>query len=90
MLSNVARVLSAGERAREPRTLGVIAYYDGWACGSGQGKRATYPRRLTPAEAQRWRDGFDDGRHERVCHAWHGFRECQGDHPPTLPPVEDK
>lgn len=89
-LSNVTTRLTAGERAREHRHLGVIAYFDGYARGSNpQARLEQYPRRLTRDEAACWRDGFNEGRTERICHTWHGFTPCPGDHPPHLPPTRE-
>lgn len=78
--------LTAGELAREPRNLGVIAWFDGNAFGSDQGRRFDFPRRLTRSEGHAWREGFTVGRRERVCHSWHGFAPCPGDHLVTLNP----
>lgn len=86
-LSNVVCRLGAGELAREPRHLGVIAYFDGYSRGSNpKAKRSEYPRRLTRDEGASWREGFAEGRTERVCHSWHGFVPCLGDHPLTIGP----
>jgi hypothetical protein len=85
-LTPVVARLSDADRAREPRTLGVIAWFDGNAFGSGQGRRFDIPRPLTRSEERAWREGFTEGRHERVCHSWHGFVPCPGDHPVTPNP----
>lgn len=59
-LTNVIKRLSCGERAREPRHLHVVAWYDGW--GQAQGMpRTRFHRRLTPSEAQAWREGWAEG-----------------------------
>lgn len=88
-LSGVARRLTAAERAREPRHLHVIAWFDGNArAHNPQAKPTDYPRRLTPDEAASWREGWADGWRERTCHSWHGFGPCSGDHPPTLAPPD--
>lgn len=90
-LSNVVPRLTTGELAREPRHLGVLAYFDGHARGSNPGaKRTEYPRRLTRNEGTSWREGFAEGRTERVCHSWHGFVPCPGDHPRTPAPAEHR
>jgi len=86
-LSNVARRLTKAEIAREPRSLAVIAWFDGNAVGSGLKSRTTYPRRLTRDEAESWREGGRDGRRARVCHARHGVVPGPGDQPP-IPPSE--
>lgn len=88
MLTGVASRLTVGEVAREPRSLAVIAYFDGYAAGSGSTRRQTYPRRITRDEERSWRDGFTEGRTERVCHSWHGFvpHHHVGDHPLTVYP----
>lgn len=85
-LTNVVDELSDEDRAREPRDLGVIAYFDGYTAGSGQGRRFDYPRVLTRSEETCWRAGFAEGRRERVCHSWHGFTPCEDDHPVTPRP----
>lgn len=93
-LTGVARRLTAAERAREPRSLGVIAWFDGHAQGSASrgGRRVarTYPRRLDPAEAAEWRQGWADGWREARCHDWHGFipHHLAPDHPNTRPPTD--
>lgn len=73
MLTGTARRLTASERAREPRSLGVIAYFDGWARHDNPHHTwATYPRRLTTDEARSWREGWDDARAEQHEHARRG------------------
>lgn len=53
--------LTAAERAREPRLLHVVAWFDGW--GQAQGMRPrTYPRLLDASEARAWRDGWAEGK----------------------------
>lgn len=90
-LTNVAPRLTTGELAREPRMLHVLAYFDGYTRGSYPGARRTeYPRRLTPDEGASWRDGFAEGRTERVCHSWHGFVPCPGDHPRSVAPAHHR
>lgn len=85
MLTGTARRLTAGEIAREARSLGVLAYFDGYAAGAyGRHGTQTYPRRLDRSEAEQWRAGYAEGRTERVCHSWHGFVPCVGDHPARL------
>lgn len=74
-LTNVARRLTKGERAREPRSLGLIAWFDGW--GQAHGHRPSdYPRRLTTDEARDWREGWLAGHREFQCHSAHGFAPC--------------
>lgn len=88
-LSNTTDRLTADEKAREPRMLHVVAWFDGYSRGSNPRARGeTYARRLTPSEAREWRAGFNEGRRERVCLAWHGFAPCPHDHPPTVMPKE--
>ena len=60
-LSNVVRRLSDGELAREPRSLGVVAWFDGWGQAQGMAP-TTYPRRLSAAEAEHWREGWAEGK----------------------------
>lgn len=62
-LSNVVRRLSRGDLAREPRSLAVIAYYDGWGQAHGMPPKE-YPRPITTAEAAHWREGWADGKAE--------------------------
>lgn len=79
--------LTAAELAREPRMLHVVAWFGGNAAGeSGRPDPFTYARRLTRDEAAAWREGWREGRALRVCHSWHGFLPCPGDHPSTLSP----
>lgn len=91
-LSGVTARPTAGELAREPRSLGLIAYFDGYAAGShGAGhRRFDMPRRLTRDEERHWREGFTEGRRERVCHSWHGFvpHHHVGEHPLTVCPEQ--
>lgn len=93
-LTGVARRLTAAERAREPRSLAVIAWFDGYAQGSGSSiprrRAATYPRRLDPTEAVSWREGWADGWREARCHDWHGFipHHLAPDHPNVRPPAD--
>lgn len=82
-LTNVARRLTAGEIAREPRNLGVVAWFDGYARGNNPKAPATnFPRRLTTGEASDWRDGYRTAQTEASCHRAHGFgphtTECGG------------
>lgn len=82
-LTGVARQLTAAELAREPRSLAVLAYYDGWSRGTNARATPTeYPRRLTADEARAWRDGYDEARGSTACHRIHGFGphvpECSG------------
>lgn len=69
------RALTAAEKAREPRSLAIVAWYDGW--GQGQGMRpgncGTYARRLTAAEQAEWRAGYAEGRACLLAHREHGF-----------------
>lgn len=66
-LSNVVRHLSASELAREPRSLGVIAYLDGYGQATGL-PPMTYPRRISAAESRHWREGWDEGKADQA--AW--------------------
>lgn len=78
-LTGVARRLTAAERARAPKHQHLVAYYDGYGQAAYPGvKPQTYARRLTPAEARFWRDGWAEGYRERTCHAAHGFNPCPG------------
>ncbi|MCR6649722.1 MAG: hypothetical protein NVV70_16885 [Cellulomonas sp.] len=82
-LTSVARRLTVAELAREPRSLSVLAYFDGWARGCNPAATPQdYPRRLTTDEARCWREGYDDGRASTACHRIHGFGphvpECGG------------
>ena len=55
--------LSPGERARETRSLAIIALFDGWSTGVGMARMSDQiPRRLTLSEAAAWREGFAEGR----------------------------
>jgi hypothetical protein len=60
-LSNVVRRLTAAELAREPRSLALIAYFDGWGQATGLPPR-DYPRVITAAEARHWREGWAEGK----------------------------
>lgn len=79
-LTGVAHRLTHSEREREPKSLAVIAWFDGWARGAGEGPHRTYPRRLSLSEAAAWREGHREGATERRCHRAHGFTPCTGDH----------
>lgn len=68
--------MPAAELAREPRSQGVIAWFDGNVVGSGGGRRFDFARRLTHAEEAAWREGFVEGYRERRCHEVHGFWPC--------------
>lgn len=85
-LTNVTTTLTAAEKAREPRMLHVVAWFDGYTRGAYPSSTPdTFPRRLTTSEAREWRAGFNEGRRERVCLAWHGFTPCDHDHPTRMP-----
>lgn len=71
-LTNVVRRLTVSERAREPRSLALIAYFDGWGQATGLPPR-DYPRVITDAEARSWRDGWWDGKAEQA--AWDARQE---------------
>ena len=64
MLRGVARRLTAADRAREPRSLAVVAWFDGWGQALGMPPKP-YPRHLSPAEGRAWREGFQQGRQDR-------------------------
>lgn len=66
MLTGTTARLTAGEVAREPRSLAVVAWFDGWAQGCYGAPPATYVRRLTPDEAAAWRDGWAEGAADRA------------------------
>jgi len=55
--------LAEDELAREHRSLGVVAWFDGWGQGMGMqpGAVGTYPRRLNAAEQASWREGHAEG-----------------------------
>ena len=91
-LTGVARRLTAAERAREPRSLAVVAWFDGHAQGAASPRRVTpheYPRRLDHTEAASWREGWADGWREARCLDWHGFipHHSAPDHPNVRPPA---
>jgi len=60
-------VLSDGERARQPRHLGIEAYFDGWSQASG-GPARWFPRFLTRDEEECWRDGWKEAKAERASY----------------------
>lgn len=60
-LSNVVRRLTASEVAREPRSLALIAWFDGWGQATGLPPRE-YPRVISEAEARHWRQGWCEGK----------------------------
>ena len=70
--------LTADEKAREPRSLALVAWFDGWAQAQGisSGSNGTYPRRLTAGEQAKWREGFNEARADLMCHRAHGFGPC--------------
>jgi len=73
-LTGTTRRLTDAERAREPRSLALVAWFDGWSRGGNPRARPELsPRRLTTAEAAAWRDGHREGAAERRCHTVHGF-----------------
>lgn len=81
MLTPAPGRLTRAELAREPRDLGVVAWYDGY--GQAHGWRSTpMPRRFTLDEARCWREGWTEGWRERRCHEAHGFIPCSDElHP---------
>lgn len=92
MLTNVVPRLTAAERAREPRMLHLVAWFDGY--GQAHGARPVdMPRRLTTDEAREWRDGWNASKREQACHTRHGFdigceaaRTCpHADHTEAVP-----
>lgn len=93
MITNVARRLTAAEKAREPRDMGIVAWFDGYSQGAYPGARPMdHPRRLTREEAEFWREGFAEGYRERVCLSWHGFYPCADadPHPPYPKPTDQR
>lgn len=74
-LSNVGRV-SAAARAREPRHLHVVAYFDGWAQAAHGARPAEYPRRLTLEEGEAWREGWREGAHDATNCPEHDAHWC--------------
>lgn len=74
-LTNVTSRLTAEERAREPRLMHVVAWFDGYGQAHG-GKPMDHPRRLTTDEAKDWREGWSEGKREKRCHDAHGFTPC--------------
>lgn len=80
-LTNVKRRLTAAELAREPRSLALVAWFDGWGQATyGRQAAMTYARPVTTAEAGSWRRGWAEGWAERQCHEAHGFAPCPGEH----------
>lgn len=66
-LTSVVQHLTPEQHDTEPRSLAIIAFFDGWARKALPLKApATYPRPLTPDEADSWRDGY---RHAIADHA---------------------
>lgn len=57
--------VSPAELAREPRHLGVVAWFDGWGQALGM-TPYSYPRLLSSAEARCWREGWAEGCAARV------------------------
>lgn len=58
-LTGVVRRLTPEQEAAEPRSLALVAYFDGWARKALPLKaHYVYPRPLTPDEAEHWRDGY--------------------------------
>lgn len=66
-LTNVVRRLPAGELARDPRHMGVIAYLDGYGQAVGY-PPMTYPRKITVEEARHWREGWAEAKADTA--AW--------------------
>jgi len=62
--------LTADEKAREPRSLALVAWFDGWAqaLGISSGTNGTYPRRLDASEQREWREGFAEGKRQMTDH----------------------
>ena len=70
--------LTASEESREPRSLAVVAWFDGWGRGANPNARPyDYPRPLTPGEETAWREGHAEGQAERRRHDAHGFATCE-------------
>lgn len=62
-LTGWADQLSESERALEPRSLGLVAFFDGWARAAlPAAPPYVYPRRLDPGELEDWREGYREGR----------------------------
>jgi hypothetical protein len=58
-LTNVVERLTPQQQEAEPRSLAIVAFFDGWARKALPLKApVTYPRPLTPDEAESWRDGY--------------------------------
>jgi hypothetical protein len=77
-LTNVKRSLTRGELAREPRSLAVVAYFDGYTQAAyPNAHRHEYPRPLLRSEARSWHEGFAEGRAERSRLEAHGFASCE-------------
>lgn len=66
-LSSVVPRLTDAERAREPRSLGLVAWFDGWGQAQGMPPH-TYPRLLDAAEGAEWREGWATAKAEEA--AW--------------------
>jgi len=74
--------LDSGELAREPRNLGLIAYYDGWGQSVGMAPM-TYPRTLTDAEGEHWQEGWNEGKAQQA--EWERRRTFSAAGPVTKP-----
>lgn len=83
---NTVPELDPGELAREPRSLAVIAYYDGWGQAVGM-KPMTYPRTLTDAEGQHWQEGWDEGKAD--TRHWESAAGAMHRAEPVTTPPED-
>jgi uncharacterized lipoprotein YddW (UPF0748 family) len=58
-VTGVVRSLTAEQQAAEPRSLELVAWFDGYARKAYPLKKpATYPRPLLPHEAESWRQGY--------------------------------
>ena len=69
--------LSAAELALDSRDQGVVAFFDGHTQAQNGGRPYfDFPRRLTQDEAASWREGYAEGRRERLCQERHGFGPC--------------
>lgn len=78
--------LEPGERAREPRSLALIAYYDGWGQGMGMAPM-TYPRNLTDDEGKHWQEGWDEAKAHTA--AWESATRTMQRATPVVEPAPD-
>jgi hypothetical protein len=62
----VGAPITPGELAREPRSLALVAWFDGWERAALRtGRYRVYPRPLDVHEARAWLDGWREGLEQR-------------------------